>query len=131
MTIDMGALGRLGDVQVNLAVELGRTQLPLKQVIGLAEGSVVALERLTDELLDVTANGELIAKAEVIARDGRFALRIVELAGDRRRSEADEWQTDAQVAAPPQTAPNPAAQTPPEMPDPNVPMRPDGEGNVP
>jgi flagellar motor switch protein FliN/FliY len=131
MTIDMGALGRLGDVQVNLAVELGRTQLPLKQVIGLAEGSVVALERLTDELLDVTANGELIAKAEVIARDGRFALRIVELAGDRRRSEADEWQADAPVAAPPQTAPNPAAQTPPEMPDPNVPMRPDGEGNVP
>ncbi|BDI60115.1 FliM/FliN family flagellar motor switch protein [Qipengyuania nanhaisediminis] len=76
------ALHRFGQVTVRISVELGRTQLPLKQVLALEEGSVVTLDRLTDELLDVTANGKVIAHGEVIAQDGRFALRIVSLAGD-------------------------------------------------
>lgn len=76
------AMQRFGDVQVRLSVELGGTDMPLKEVLALGEGSVVALNRLTDELLDVTANGKVIARGEVVAQDGRFALRIVSLAGD-------------------------------------------------
>jgi flagellar motor switch protein FliN/FliY len=75
-------LARFGDVAVNLSVELGRTDLPLRDVLALNEGSVVALNRLTDELLDVTANGRVIARGEVVAQNGRFALRIVSLVGD-------------------------------------------------
>ncbi len=75
-------LRRFGEVKVRLSVELGRTDLPLREVLELGEGSVVSLNRLTDELLDVTANGRAIAKGEVIAQDGKFALRIVSLAGD-------------------------------------------------
>nr|WP_298308239.1 FliM/FliN family flagellar motor switch protein [uncultured Erythrobacter sp.] len=75
------ALQRLGAVSVRLSVELGRTNMALRDVLTLAEGSVVSLDRLTDELLDITANGQVIAHGEVIAQDGRFALRIVNLAG--------------------------------------------------
>ncbi len=80
MTVSSGGLDRLlGNVTVNVSVELGRAQMRLKQVLALSEDSVVALDRLTDELLDVMVNGRAIAKAEVLAQDGRFALRIVEL----------------------------------------------------
>lgn len=75
------ALQRLGQVSVRLSVELGRTDMALKDVLALAEGSVVSLDKLTDELLDITANGQVIAHGEVIAQDGKFALRIVSLAG--------------------------------------------------
>lgn len=82
------ALQRLGEVSVLLSVELGRTDMALRDVIALREGSVVSLDRLTDELLDITANGQVIAQGEVIAQDGKFALRIVNLANgeENRRS---------------------------------------------
>jgi flagellar motor switch protein FliN/FliY len=88
MTIFNPALRRFGDVTVRLSVELGRTDMPLKDVLALEEGSVVALNRLTDELLNVTANGRVIARGEVVAQDGRFALRIVTLAGDEAGGDA-------------------------------------------
>jgi flagellar motor switch protein FliN/FliY len=76
------ALARFGDVSVRLSVELGRTEMSLRDVLALGEGSVVPLDRLTDELLEVTANGQVIARGEVVAENGRFALRIVTLAGE-------------------------------------------------
>lgn len=71
----------LKDVDVRLSVELGRTDMKLKNVLELAEESVVVLDRLTDELLDVMVNGKPIAKGEIVTQGNRFALRIVELAG--------------------------------------------------
>lgn len=82
MTSFNPALFRFGDVTVRLSVELGRTDMSLRDVLALAEGSVVPLNRLTDELLDVTANGRVIARGEVVAQEGRFALRIISLAGE-------------------------------------------------
>jgi flagellar motor switch protein FliN len=76
------AFARFGDVAVRLSVELGRTDMPLRDVLMLGEGSTVSLDRLTDELLDVTANGRVIARGEVVAERGRFALRIVTLVGE-------------------------------------------------
>ena len=76
------ALARFGDVAVRLSVELGRTEMPLRDVLTLGEGSTVSLDRLTDELLDVTANGRVIARGEVVAEKGRFGLRIVSLVGE-------------------------------------------------
>ncbi|MDP5104369.1 MAG: FliM/FliN family flagellar motor switch protein [Erythrobacter sp.] len=73
---------RFGDVSVRLSVELGRTEMPLRDVLMLGEGSTVSLDRLTDELLDVTANGRVIARGEVVAEKGRFGLRIVSLVGE-------------------------------------------------
>jgi flagellar motor switch protein FliN/FliY len=76
------AFARFGDVAVRLSVELGRTEMPLRDVLMLGEGSTVSLDRLTDELLDVTANGRVIARGEVVAEKGRFGLRIVSLVGE-------------------------------------------------
>jgi flagellar motor switch protein FliN len=57
------AFARFGDVAVRLSVELGRTEMPLRDVLMLGEGSTVTLDRLTDELLDVTANGRVVARS--------------------------------------------------------------------
>ena len=94
------ALHRFGDVTVRLAVELGRTEMPLREVLALGEGSVVPLNRLTDELLDVTANGKVIAHGEVVSQDGRFALRIVSLAGQEQTAAPDLARQSASADAP-------------------------------
>lgn len=70
----------LKDVDVRLSVELGRTSMKLKDILALNEESVVMLDRLTDEPLDVLVNGKVIAKAEIVSEGGRFGMRIVELA---------------------------------------------------
>jgi flagellar motor switch protein FliN len=90
------AFARFGDVAVRLSVELGRTEMPLRDVLMLGEGSTVALDRLTDELLDVTANGRVIARGEVVAEKGRFALRIVSLVGE----DGQDVPPSGEVAAP-------------------------------
>jgi len=71
----------LKDVDVRLSVELGRTDMKLKEVLALGEESVVMLDRLTDELLDVMVNGKVIAKGEIVTQGNRFGLRIVEMVG--------------------------------------------------
>lgn len=81
MTATSHHLGLIGDVTVSLSVELGRTEMALREVLALGEESVVALDRLTDEPLDVLVNGKPIARAEIVAENNRFALRIVELVG--------------------------------------------------
>ena len=81
---DLRALDLIRDVDVTLTVELGRTRLPLKDVLALGEDSVVPLGRQVDEMFDVLVNGKLIARGEVVAEGNRFALRIVEMAGDAR-----------------------------------------------
>jgi flagellar motor switch protein FliN/FliY len=85
MTIQMPIPSRgydfLKDVDVRLSVELGRTDMKLRDILALGEDSIVMLERLTDELLDVMVNGKAIAKGEIVAQGGRFGLRIVEMLG--------------------------------------------------
>lgn len=113
------AFSRFGDVAVRLSVELGRAEMPLRDVLMLGEGSTVSLDRLTDELLDVTANGRVIARGEVVAEKGRFALRIVTLVGE-----------DGQDVPPPPGSPAPtpvqaaAPPPPPSVAAPAVPLEP-------
>lgn len=87
MTIQPRGFDFLKDVDVRLSVELGRTDMKLKDVLSLAEESVVVLDRLTDDLLDVLVNGKPIAKGEIVAQGNRFGLRIVELAGEAAPAE--------------------------------------------
>lgn len=81
MTMHPRGLDFLRDVDVRLSVELGRTQMKLKEVLSLGPESLVVLDRMTDELLDVLVNGKPIAKGEVVSHNGRFGLRIVEMVG--------------------------------------------------
>ncbi|MCZ8321621.1 MAG: flagellar motor switch protein FliN [Novosphingobium sp.] len=80
MTIHTRGFDLLKEVDVRLSVELGKTEMKLKDVLALGEDSVVMLDRLTDELLDVLVNGKLIARGEIVADGNRFGLRIVEMA---------------------------------------------------
>ena len=81
MTDAANGFGLIQDIDVRLTVELGRAQMRLREVLDLGEESVVMLDRLTDEPLDVMVNGKLIAKGEVVAEGNRFGLRILELVG--------------------------------------------------
>ncbi len=74
-------LNFLKDVDVRLSVELGGALMPLRDVMALREDSVVPLDRLTDELVDIAVNGRRIARGEVVVQGNRFALRIVEMEG--------------------------------------------------
>lgn len=75
------SLGLLQDIDVRLTVELGRKQMRLRDVLALGENSIVELDRLTDEPLDILVNGKLIARGEVVAQGNRFAIRVLELVG--------------------------------------------------
>lgn len=81
MTMHTRGFDLLKEVDVRLSVELGKVDMKLKDVLALGEDSVVMLDRLTDELLDVMVNGKLIARGEIVAEGNRFGLRIVEMAG--------------------------------------------------
>lgn len=87
MTIHTRGFELLKEVNVRLSVELGRTDMKLKDVLSLGEDSVVMLDRLTDELLDVMVNGKLIARGEIVAEGNRFGLKIVEMVGAERSAE--------------------------------------------
>jgi flagellar motor switch protein FliN len=75
----------LADIPVRLSVEVGSTAIKLSELMDLAEGSVVELDRQSHELLDIMANGTLIAKGEVVTVNGRFGIRVLEVvAADAR-----------------------------------------------
>ena len=65
-----------GNIPVNLSVELGRSQISLKEVFELTEGSIIELERLVGEPLDLVVNGQVIAQGEVVAIDNNYGLRV-------------------------------------------------------
>ena len=71
--------GLLADIPVRLSVEVGSTAMKLSELMDLVEGSVVELDRQSHELLDIMANGTLIAKGEVVTVNGRFGIRVVEV----------------------------------------------------
>jgi flagellar motor switch protein FliN/FliY len=71
----------LGDVPLEMTVELGRIKLPLAEVIDrLGPGSIIPLTKLTGEHLDVLVNGRPVAKAEAVAIGDRYGIRIVNVA---------------------------------------------------
>jgi flagellar motor switch protein FliN/FliY len=74
-------LDLLLDVDLQVSVELGRTELKFRDVLNLAAGSVVELGRQTSEPVDILVNGSLLATGEVVVVDDRFAVRITKLVG--------------------------------------------------
>lgn len=73
------SLARLGGIEVNAAVELGRAELRLRDLARLAPGSVVRLDRLTGEPADLVVNGRPFARGEIVIVDDHLGLRITEL----------------------------------------------------
>ncbi|MCX7866922.1 flagellar motor switch protein FliN [Limisphaera sp. VF-2] len=67
------------DVPVNLTIELGGCQLPMREVLQLNVGSVVQLDKPADAPVDLTVNGKLIARGEVVVIEDRFGVKITEV----------------------------------------------------
>lgn len=72
-------LDMIMDIPVKLSVELGRTKITIKQLLELAQGSVIELDGLAGEPMDILINGYLIAQGEVVVVDDKYGIRITEI----------------------------------------------------
>ena len=72
-------LNMILDIPVQLTVELGRTRIPIKHILQLAQGSVVELDALAGEPMDVLVNGYLIAQGEVVVVNDKFGIRLTDI----------------------------------------------------
>src|SRR5690606_6330313 len=67
------------DIPVQLSVELGRTRLTIKKILQLGQGSVVELDGLAGEPMDIFVNGYLIAQGEVVVVDEKYGIRVTDI----------------------------------------------------
>lgn len=73
------------DVPVTLSMEVGRTRVPIRNLLQLNQGSVVELERVAGEPLDVFVNGTLIAHGEVVVVNEKFGIRLTDVISPAER----------------------------------------------
>jgi flagellar motor switch protein FliN len=77
--VPMNDINRVLDIPVQLSVELGRTKVPIKHILQLGQGSVVELDALAGEPMDVLVNGYLIAQGEVVVVNDKFGIRLTDV----------------------------------------------------
>jgi flagellar motor switch protein FliN/FliY len=70
------------NIPVQVSVELGRSQISLKEIFELSEGSIIELERMVGEPLDLVVNGQVVAQGEVVAIDNNYGLRVTGIKAD-------------------------------------------------
>ncbi len=80
-----GNMGFIKDIPVHISVELGRTKMYIKDILGLGKGSAIILSNLEGETLDILANNRLIAKGEVLVENDKYGIRIREILDARER----------------------------------------------
>lgn len=96
------SIDMLGDVDLNVMVELGRTEMLVEDVLQLCDGSVVELDKLAGDPVDIYVNHRLIARGEVLVLNDNFCIRISEIVAD--------LEQEATAAA--EQAPVPVAEAP-------------------
>ena len=80
-------IGLILDVPLQVSVELGRTKKTIKEVLELANGSIVELDKLAGEPVDINVNGKLLAKGEVVVIDENFGVRITDIVSPEERAQ--------------------------------------------
>jgi flagellar motor switch protein FliN len=98
-------LARLSDVPVELAVEIGRTHMTVGATLELRPGSVVVLDRMAGEPVDLLVNGTPIARGEVVVIDEEFALRVTDVIGEHPASGAAVADAPAEALKPGEAEP--------------------------
>ena len=83
--INEANIGLILDVPLQITVELGRTKKSIKEVLELATGSIVELDKLAGEPVEIQVNGQYLAKGEVVVIDENFGVRITEIASPAER----------------------------------------------
>ena len=91
LSFDTGSgMGRVRDIPLEVTVELGRTRLLIRDIMDLSAGSIIELDKIAGEPVDLFANGLLVARGEVIVIDDNFGVRVTEIITARdRESEKD------------------------------------------
>ena len=74
-------LSLIADVDLDVRIELGRTRMCLENVLKLREGSIISLDKLAGDPVDVYVNGQLLARGEILVLDDNFCVRISEILG--------------------------------------------------
>jgi flagellar motor switch protein FliN/FliY len=92
-------LRRLSPIPMDLSVEIGRTQMTVGETLDLHAGSVVTLDRLAGEPVDLLVNGTPIARGEVVVIDEQFGLRVTEIIDCEQESEQERAPAEAPVPA--------------------------------
>jgi flagellar motor switch protein FliN/FliY len=82
----MNELDMILDIPVQIAVELGRTKITIKNLLQLAHGSVVELDAMAGEPLNVFVNGTLIAQGEVVVVNDKFGIRLTDIVTPSERA---------------------------------------------
>lgn len=83
-------LGRVRDIPLEVTVELGRTRLLIRDILDLSPGSIIELDKIAGEPVDLFANGMLVARGEVIVIDDNFGVRVTEIiTAVERKTEKD------------------------------------------
>ena len=73
------------DIPVLITVEIGHTKMPIRNLLQLNQGSIIALDRLTGEALDVLVNGRLVAHGEVVAVNDKLGVRLTDIVSKAER----------------------------------------------
>lgn len=82
---ELGNIGLLMDVYMELTVELGRTRKLIRDILGIGEGTIIELDKLAGEPVDILVNHKLIAKGEVVVIDENFGVRVTEIVSPMER----------------------------------------------
>jgi len=99
-----GGIDMLGDVDLDVTIELGRTEMLVEDVLRLASGSVVELNKLAGDPVDVYVNNRLVARGEVLVLNDNFCIRISEILADVQDTEVVAEAIEAAAGAEPGTA---------------------------
>jgi flagellar motor switch protein FliN/FliY len=82
---ETGNIGLIMDVFMEMTVELGRTRKLIKEILGMGEGTIIELDKLAGEPVDILVNHKLIAKGEVVVIDENFGVRVTEIVSPMER----------------------------------------------
>ncbi|MHB9291635.1 putative flagellar motor switch protein FliN [Hollandina sp. SP2] len=82
---EQGNIGLIMDVFMEMTVELGRTKKLIKEILGMGEGTIIELDKLAGEPVDILVNHKLIAKGEVVVIDENFGVRVTEIVSPTER----------------------------------------------
>jgi flagellar motor switch protein FliN/FliY len=80
-----GSIDMLMDVSLDVTIELGRTMMSIKDILNLSVGSVIELDKMAGDPVDILVNNKLIARGEVVVIDENFGVRITEIISTQDR----------------------------------------------
>lgn len=92
------SMNRVRDIPLDVSVELGRTRLLIRDILDLGAGSIIELDKLAGEPVDLFANGLLVARGEVIVIDDNFGVRVTEIITAAERRQIQDAEADALAA---------------------------------